>query len=223
MQLAAVVLARVLAFVESIDLNPRGQVFYPQLVQGLVEKFGFIKFPQKPEDFNEQKGVEFIGGRWGDVGVEKVTIYQNGLLLDTRVSTAESTRILQEALYWAASTFGITYEPKMIRHFRYLSNLTFYSEYPILSGVNSPVSMLARRIGDSYGELTAEIAPWEPTALVIHPELIDKKAQHAPFRIERRLETAFAENKYFSEAPFATDVHLALLEQFESDVAASGG
>src|SRR5882757_9746592 len=114
MQLAAVTLARTLLFVESFDLNPRGKAYYPDIVQGLVEKCGFQKFPQKLEDFDENKGVEFLSGRWGDVTIEAVKIYGNGILLDTRVSTAESERIIGEALTWAASKFGLIYSPKMI-------------------------------------------------------------------------------------------------------------
>src|SRR5580704_16954500 len=105
MKISAILLARVLAFVESYDLNPRGKTHYPDLVGGIVEKFGFLKFPVNPEDFDEKKGVEFIGGKWGDVTIEKLVIYQNGLLVDTRVSTDESERILDEGLNWAALTF----------------------------------------------------------------------------------------------------------------------
>ena len=65
MQLAAVILARALLFVESFDLNPRGKAYYPDIVQGLVEKCGFQKFPQKLEDFDETKGVDSSAGNRG--------------------------------------------------------------------------------------------------------------------------------------------------------------
>src|ERR1700722_6994154 len=92
MQLSAVLLARVLLFVESFDLNPRGKAYYPDIVQRVVEKCGFLKFPQKVEDFDEDKGVEFLSGRWGDVTIEAMKIYRNGIAVDTRASTAESER-----------------------------------------------------------------------------------------------------------------------------------
>jgi hypothetical protein len=55
----------------------------------------------------------------------------------------------------------------------------------------------------------------------MNSEQIPRKPLHAPFTIQRRAETAFAENKYFSEAPLPTNEHVALLETFEADVIAS--
>jgi hypothetical protein len=222
MQLAAVLLARTLLFVESFDLNPRGKAYYPDIVQGLVEKCGFQKFPQKLEDFDETKGVEFLSGRWGDVTIETVKIYNNGVLLDTRVSTAESERIIKEALTWAASQFGLVYSPKMITRRGYVSNLTFHSDIPILAMANSPIAKLLQRASQAFSQTTGDKTPWGPTILTMNSEQIPRKPLHAPFTIQRRAETTFAENKYFSEAPLPTDEHIRLLESFEADVIASG-
>ena len=220
MQLAAVILARSLCFIESFDLNPKGQAYYPDIVRGLVEKFGFYKFPQKPDEFDETKGVEFLGGKWGDVVVEKFTIFSNGLLLDTRVSTSESRRILLEGIAWAASSFGLKYNPPMITHWGYVSNLTFYSDLPLLKS-NFPTSKLVERVQNAARESTGDLASWEPTIFTLHSDPIPKKPLYAPFTIQRRAETAFAENKYFSEAPLQTDTHWTILEQFENDVISS--
>jgi hypothetical protein len=217
-QLASVLLARVLAYVESFDLNPVGRTFYPDLVKGITEKFGFLKFPEKLEDFDETKGVQFTGGRWGDVTVESFIIYRNGLLLDTRASTVESERILEEGLAWASSTYGLVYDPKMIKRRGYLSNLCFHSDCPLLVMASSPASRLAERVHGAVSEITGDRTPWEPIVLTLHSEAIPRKPVSAAFTIQRRAETAFSENKYYSEAPLPTDLHLALLEQFEADV-----
>jgi hypothetical protein len=222
MQLSAVVLARALAFVESYDLNPRARAFYPDLVKGIVEKFGFLKFPIKPEDFDEEKGVEFIGGRWGDVTVEKFTIYRNGLLLDTRITTAESQRVLLEGLGWAAATFGLVYDQKMIRRWGYLSNLTFHSDCPFLLKGSQPVHKLNQRIYAAVSELSGDKTAWEPTVLTLHSESIPRRPVTAAFTIQRRADTPFSENKYYSEAPLPTDKHVTILEAFEADVITNG-
>lgn len=69
MQLSAVLLARVVALFEIYDLNPRGTLFYPDLVAGLVDRFRFQKFPQKFEDLNEQSGINFFEGTWNGITV----------------------------------------------------------------------------------------------------------------------------------------------------------
>jgi hypothetical protein len=220
MKLSAVILGRVLLFVESFDLNPRGKAYYPDIVRRLVEHCGFIKFPQKIEDFDEHKGVEFSGGKWGDVTIEMLKIFQNGLQLDTRVSTTTSETVLDEALAWASKELGIVYSPNMVSRKGYVSDLTFYTDVPILSAY-SPVSSLMERAHRKFEQMTGDNAIWQPTVLTIHSDMLPRKPLHAPFTIQRRAETAFSENKYFSEAPFPTDVHIQLLEQFEADVLAA--
>lgn len=221
MKLSAVLLARVLLFVESFDLNPRGKAHYPDIVGGLVEKCGFLKFPQKLEEFDENKGVEFAAGKWGDVTIETMKVFTHGLMVDTRVSTAESERVLREALAWAAPTFGLVYNPKMISRRAYVSNLTFHTEVPILGVSDSPVAKLAQRSKDALGEISGDNTPWQPIILTLQSEQLPRKATNAPFTIQRRGETPFSENKYFSEAPLPTDIHIALLERFEEDVKTS--
>jgi len=219
MQLSAVILARALFFVESLELNPRGKIFYPDIVSALVEKCGFHKFPQKLEEFDEVKGIEFESGKWDDVVIETLKIYNTGLQVDTRVSTSESERILQEALKWATKEFGVVYSPQMLSRKAYVSDLIFRTDVPILTSY-SPIAKLSERAHASLGEISSDKTPWQPIILTLQSEGFPRKPIHAPFTIQRRAEAAFSENKYYSEAPLPTDVHIRLLEQFEADIQA---
>lgn len=221
MRVASVHLARALAFVESLDLNPKGHVYYPDLVAGIVDKYKFLKFPQALEDFDELKGVEFIGGKWGDVVVERLTIYQNGILLDTRASTDESERLIHEGLAWASSTFSLTFDVSMIKRRGYLSDLVFYSDCPSLLESFSPVANLNQRIYEAHSKISGDRTAWKPTKLEFFSESVPRKPMFAPFTIQRRADTPFSENKYFSEAPLPTDQHIALLKAFEAEVIAA--
>lgn len=223
MQLSAILLARVLLFVETFDLNPRGTAFFPAIVEGLVEKCGFMKFPQKIEDFDENKGVEFLNGRWGNVTIEALKVFNNGIQLDTRVSTGESERIIQEAINWAVSTYGITFSPKMVSRTGYVSDLTFHTDVPILGSAYPPIQHLIARCSELSKSIRNDSTPWQPTVLTIHSDAWPRKPLHAAFTIQRRAETGFSENKYYSEAPFPTDTHIQLLELFEKDVQAAIG
>ncbi len=219
MKQSAVTLARVLAFVETFDLNPQGTVFFPDLVAKLVEKCRFQKYPQTIQDFDEQKGVEFLAGVWDGVNVEKLTVYNNGILLDTRVSTAISEGILAEALAWAKQ-LGLTYRPDMIKRWGYLSNFTFYSDVPLL-GPEAAITTLARRVSEKVAQRATDAnLNYKPTRLDLDFDRSQINFPIAPFTIQRRTIVPFSENKYFSEAPLRSEDHLALLEEFERNVAA---
>src|SRR6266496_2195276 len=110
MKLAAILLARALAFVETYDLNPRGKVFYPELVQEIVKRYNFQKYPQNLEDFDESKGVVFVEGKMGDIVIEKFTIFDALLALETRSNTNDSQRIILDMLQWGQQKFGLTFE-----------------------------------------------------------------------------------------------------------------
>ena len=194
MKLSAVTLARVLAFVETYDLNPQGTVFFPDLVAKIVEKFRFQKFPQTVAEFDEQKGVEFLEGTWAGVNVDKMTIYNNGILLDTRVSTSTSEQILAEAFEWAKQ-FGLTYEAGMIKRTGYLSSFTFHSDVPLL-GPTTAAIRLARSVSEIVQKRTNLNVTYQPNRLDFDFERpLTQQIPIAPLTIQRRATTPFAENK----------------------------
>src|SRR5438309_1740683 len=107
MRLSAVLLARVIGFVEMNDLNPRGKVRLPIVASMLVERFGFVKYPQKPEEFDETKGVQFIEGNFDGIGIDKLTIWFNGVGIDVRSSTDEARAVLEKSFEWLKKDVGL--------------------------------------------------------------------------------------------------------------------
>jgi hypothetical protein len=216
-KLAAVVLARVLGYIEAIDLNPRGTLFYPELTQELVQRYRFQKFPQKLEDFDESKGVEFHQGKWGDKVIQKLVIWNTIIVLETRSNTTDSKEILEEMLSWATGRFGLNYKPGMIKRFAYVSDLTFHSDAPLFAA-NSAAKRLAEEAGKAVSEIWQEPIKYEPLGIAVGHDPLSRKYGIASFTISYRAEAKFSENKYFSEAPLPTDKHIALLEEFEADI-----
>ncbi|MGD0793753.1 MAG: hypothetical protein ABR920_18470 [Terriglobales bacterium] len=217
MQLASVLLARAVAWVESHDLNPRGKVYYPAITEALVKRYGFAKFPQKPEDYDESKGVAFVYGKDGDSVIEQVLIYTNGVVLETRSSTEDSKRLLERALEWAASEIGLAYTPGMIRRWQYYSQLVFTSPLNLTAAAPA-FSNLSESINKTLKTLMGEDLRYEATAVHFNFDLLTRKNPIGSFSIQRRENMPFSDNKYFSEAPLPTGVHIELLEQFEKDL-----
>ncbi|MHB8652560.1 MAG: hypothetical protein ACYDA9_01645 [Terriglobia bacterium] len=217
MQLSAVLLARVLGYVETYDLNPRGKAFFPEIVSAIASHYDFQKSPKTMEEFDESKGVEFLEGKAGNRVIEKAVIFNTLLTVETRSSTSDSKQILEEMLLWSAEKFGLNYRPGMIKRFAYVSDLSFYSEVPLLS-FNPALANLAAKTSKSVSEIWQEPVNYEPLNVIVGHDPIARKYGIAPFSIARRAEARFSENKYFSEAPLPTDLHISLLEEFEAEM-----
>ena len=217
MKLSAVLLARVLAYIENADINPRGKAYFPDIATALVERYGFQKFPRTAEETDAAKGVEFLEGRAGGTVIQKFVIWDSLLVLETRSNTDDSKRVIEEMLTWGADKFGLTYHPGMIKHFAYVSDLSFYSDEPLLS-LNAAVTNLALKTSQAMSDIWQEPIQYEPANLHIGHDPTTRKYAIAPFSITRRAEAKFSEIKYFSESPLPTDTHIALLEQYERDI-----
>jgi hypothetical protein len=219
MQVAAVILARLVAFLETIDLNPRGRMYFPSMVPALAARYGFVKFPQKLEDFDESKGITFEGGRFQDVTIQRIQIFSHVLVAETASSTADSERMLEDALVWGAETFGLLYRPGMIKRRAYVSQLTFYSE-SILPRLNPVLSRVAQKLNTRVPQFFGYDLKYRPSAFAISYDPLEIKNGAAQFSIEARTEVPYAENKYFSTAPLPTDEHIELLQTLEADMLA---
>ena len=215
MQQAAVILARCLAFVETYDLSPVGRVFFPDVVRELAARYEFQKFPKDFSEYDENKGIEFLEGKRGNDVIWRLTIYNTGILLDTRANTKLSQEIIEEALIWGKEKFGLTYKPGMISRFAYVSQLTFYSDVT-LDALNPALKKLAERVTSAVSEIHREQIDYQTTALMIQHDLLKRKNALAAFTITPRIETPLSEHKYFSEAPLPTDLHWEFLEEFEA-------
>jgi hypothetical protein len=218
MKLSAVLLARVVGLVEVADLNPRGKVRYPALTDMLIKHFDFKKFPQKPEEFDETKGIEFVEGLSpSGLGIDKLTVWHNGIGLDVRSSTTDAKKIIEESLSWLKQEAGLSYAPGMIKRWAYLSQLTVYSDANF-ERLNTAVSALSKRLTLLVSELQGSEFDYRPAGINLSFDRTAKPLPVADFTFQRRIDAPFSDNKYYSQAPLPTDAHISLLENFEADV-----
>lgn len=217
MQLSAVLLARAIGFIETYDLNPKGRVFFPDVVKAIVERYNFQKFPLEFKDFNEQSGVEFFAGRIGNDVIDRLVIYNSGILVDTRSNTKTAQSMVEDALTWAMAKFDLNYRPGMVKRFVYLSQLTFYSEVS-LNALSPALQKLADRVTAEVSKILGEKIEYQTTSLAVQHDPLARKNPIAGFTIQPRVDTPFTERKYFSEAGLPTDLHLAILKEFEADM-----
>ena len=216
MKLSAVILARVLAFADTNDLDFKGSVFYPHFIAKLVERYQFQKFPTSFAEVDEGKGIVFEEGLAGDIVIQKFTIFGHLLAIETRSNTRHSQAALQDIASWGTATFGLKPLHEVVRQWAFVSDLTFTSDVDILG--TAPLSNLADKVNTAISDIWKSPVQYYPLIAGIGHDPLARKNGIASFTISRRIEVPFSEHKYYSEAPLPTDLHIQFLEEYESDV-----
>lgn len=211
MQLAAILSAKAMALVEPVELNKYGKVFFPDLAKALVARYNFQTTPQPSAD--PSKGLTFGIGRFGKTSIEELILYPFGILLSTRTSTAESRGLLENAFEWGTKELGL--DTIRVRRWQYESQVLFHSNVP-LTALNPAAQIVADVLEKNALEVTGDELKYEMTAATWEIDLLARKYSLGRFSIQRRDNTPFSENKFFSDAPLPTDIHLKVLEQFEA-------
>jgi hypothetical protein len=222
MKISAITGARIIALFELNDLFPNGTVSLSRITPQIVAKLGFRVFPSSVEQFDESKGLVFQDGMWNGFPIAKLTLYNDGIVLDANQDTATSLKILKESLSWAADEFGLSVSERMFRRIRYVSSFAFYSDVPSLLS-STPIANIAGRLSDELVSILGRQREYEAVRIDIQFDESDEKSNITGLTIQRRANSPFEEGKYYTQAPLPTDVHIALIEQFERDVLASRG
>lgn len=217
MEITAIALARVVSFIETLDLNPQGKAYFPNMVPALVERYGFLKFPQKLEDFDEEKGVTFEGGRFESITVQRIQVFSHVLVAETASSTSDSERILEDALTWASGTFGLHYRSGMIKRKAYVSQVIFHSDH-LLDKLHPSLLKISAMLNSRVPKYFGRELDYRPAGLTISYDPGSIKSGTSVFSIEPRAEIPYSEHKYFSTAPLPTEEHIELLGWLEKEL-----
>jgi len=215
MELLAVRTARFIAAISTEELNPRGLVVYPSLIEGLVDRYNFDTYPSGDDELDEMAGVVFENGNWNGTLISKVTIFSNGIVIDTRSSTRDSEAIFNEAMQWVSESIGLTYRPSMVTSKLYVSELIVRTK-AILNNLNPALQSFSENLSKSINAHTRLNAKYGLSGLIFHFDTSTIKVAPPPFTIEPLGEVVYSENKYYSTAPMPTEEHLEFLEELET-------
>ena len=215
MELLSVRLARVIAFFPTDELNPRGRRLLDDVLPAFIERYDFRKHPEKPDDYDEVKGIKFEVGKWNDAAIVQFVFYGNGIMVDTISSTDDSEAMLRDALTWTAESFKLHYRPDMLNRIVYVSELAFRSDVS-LEAVNPKLKRLTDRLTNYISAQEGQALPFEPVGIAFGVDTLKIKIAPTALRIERLQDSPFTEMKYYSQAPLPTAEHIKFLEDFEA-------
>src|ERR1700721_985266 len=129
MKLISVTGARSIWLFDINDLNPRGKDVNSELLEFLKEAYFFDKVPKSPNDIDpEKKSLKFERGRFQikeEIYIQvNLEIYNDGFVADTRSSTRDTDKFIEDVLSLASKEFSLAYDPGMVRTKMHVSELT---------------------------------------------------------------------------------------------------
>jgi hypothetical protein len=215
MELIAVSLARVVAFLELNAIDPRGLTSVSESLKALSERYAFEKTPQSIAELDFSKGVELSSGRLGDIRIDKVTLFANAISIDTHSSTDDAESVLADVIDWAKDFAGGVVVPN--RQGR-VSNIIFRSDLKIAE-LHTVLSGIATTVSSYVSGVLRQQFSFEPSAIFIGCDHTQTSLTPVAFSVDRRSGVPFSDNSYFSVAPVPTKLHIELIEQLEKALA----
>ena len=215
MKLLSVNLARAIWIFNINELNPHGK--YAGLINGLVDRYGFTKWPTTPEEMDEAKGLKFINGKFtlpsGESIIINFTMFNWGLVVDSRSSTQSSEACIKDGLDWTVREFGYADYNDIIRSKSYQSEVHVHTA-KTFDSLSQKLQLFAEKLSllvKGHGSLSYKTA-----GITFSNDPGPNNISPFQFRFERVDSTQFNENRYYSVAPLETDVHLEMLDELES-------
>lgn len=215
MRLLSIFLARSIWFCPLFDLNPKGKNLSP-IIPLLIDRYKFKRVPSLTEIPDFSKGVKFEEGEFksseGNEIALNFTVYNDGLVVDTRSSTKDSDAFLVELLTRLSKDFDFPHYEPIIRNRNYLSQI-YISIDKSLELINPKLREVSKYLTDNLSpgfEIGSIIFLLDP-AMIIPATLPNS----TPFTIERAINIPFAENRYYSSSGLQTEKHLELLQKVE--------
>ena len=192
--------------------------YLPEAKRLISDRYGFSQTPSD-EDMRTSGGI-FRGGRLVS-GAKKINVGEIGVFSDNVYATAQDTMtadfIVDDLITWSEQAIGlrppvtkiprkydnavvVEFEANIERHFGIFKELTRSYSNMLASLYNEVVGVSMCRIDFGFDSLE------------------HKLSLSTRFTIERRVGIPFSSNRYYCAAPLKTDMHVALLEQFEQAV-----
>ncbi len=215
MRLLSIHATRVIWLFSTNDLNPIG-LGLRNLFSDLQERYKFGIMPnaaQVHEFVTKKQGVPFSAGTFtsskGAVTIS-VTIFSDGITVDSRADSSASDEFLTDLLTWLHSKHGLVDFKTLRINKSYISEVYFTMEKS-LNSLNGPVSKVAVGLGKTVPSVTKNLH-FEISGISFSPDP-EQNSKHVNFRIERDAKAPFEDSRYYSIAPLPTQDHLSVVKK----------
>jgi hypothetical protein len=214
MELAAIDNSSVV-FLTSVH-RPEGQLFLPYVAGALVTRYHFQRIPK--DDEMSADILKFEMGEFNGVGINELSIYQDGLIVKSRANTRLIDEFIDDLMVWAQGELGLkeTGIPPREKHYEsaIVIKMSVGKKWAIPSSDKTNAFLTNAQIEYGLKEFLFSFGGYS--------SLVDTTAypgrKPVPFTLARRVNVPFDADIYYSTAPLKTDDHLVLLENIEADL-----
>lgn len=187
----------------------------PKLARALEEKYGFFQGPRVIEDYDLTKGVVFLHCEYQGKVIDKLSLFNDGIVCDAKASTEFSDAFIDDVLETLRTVAGLDTEAGKTLIQIYMSRIEVQADLDLGKSF-SLFSKFGRDVAASIRSYGQKVNDYVPTGLSFHFDWPNPKEARPPaLTFERREGVAYSENVYFSSAPLRTDDHLNHLIELE--------
>ena len=183
------------------------------LIRGLQDRYGFVQVPLTVAELDFTKGVTFLRGYYKGSIIEKLQVYENGLLCDAVADNGICDEFMGDVLEWAATEHKIPVKETGVKAFvSQVEVITGIDVGAAFSMINSIGSLLAGAL-KSYGQTASD---YNVNGIKMHYDSMTMPVPRPPeFVFERRAGQLYSTNEFFSSAPLRTTDHMHVLAELE--------
>lgn len=222
MILQEIILARAIRFV---PLSRLARGYVPDTAALMRERYKFVHIPESPDQIlaegygpptERRDGLLFAHGRLmhgeREIVIDRFGFYPQLIAVDTPTGTEDSDLVIEDLL-------SDNPEIKAFAAHRraYMSQLVVKLDVS-LDAVFEATAEVGAGVADMLAAYVDEEAPAPPLQALSFAMGTDKRVLPCAFRIERRLNTSFEADLYFSEAPLSSSDHADALGKFEQSL-----
>jgi hypothetical protein len=215
MKLLSVRSARSIWLVPLAYVNPRGKFLVPA-AEAIVQRYRFSKGPDLNALTASPMKLQFDAGAFvaldGSNIVVNLTVHEDGIVVETRNSTSESDRFVEDLMTWMSEEYGLPTHTELNPRRIYASELAVRFEKPPAVFTDRFEKFRAKLTAGSHQSTAAR--PMDLIQLNFGTD--PTSGPQSTLRIEREVNTPFSESRYYSYAQTQTEEHIRLLREFES-------
>jgi hypothetical protein len=213
MELASIDFSRIIYFTQRV--RPAGQVYVPEAVQKLAQRYSFAKLPSVEE--LTRFPIAFSLGKFKDVQIDEFQIYNDGLIVSAKANTKILDAFISDLLSWSEKEFGLV-EDSTAKSEKFIESAIIVKSTKNLTLSLSPRNDVAEILNRTFRGELAGVGPYHLSGFVLDCDPLQFAGRRKPMRfvLERRVGVPFSDNVFFSHAPLHTGDHLKVLSDLEA-------